>query len=374
MKKVVFVNQDSGYLMIDIVNAHVAKGYECVLITGRLVERNDKLSDKVKVEKIIAYNRSSAFRRVFTWLVSFIQIFFRVLIRYKDYELFIVSNPPIATLLPLLIERKYKLLIYDIYPDALSELGFIKKNGFIDFVWQKANKKVYHKSDRIYCLSVGMKYLLSKYAEKDNIQVIPVWTDNIFFKPIKKGENPFLYELGISSKFIVLYSGNIGLTGNVDVLIDVAYKVRDFDDILFIIIGDGPKKQEIITKTVEYKLNNVLLMDWQPIEKLPFSMSSAHIAVVSLGNKMSKLAIPSKTFNYMSVGAPLLCLADSDSELATIVRSNNCGSCFEPNDIESIMEYILALYINEDQRNTLSMNSLKASRNFDKINAELFIG
>ena len=75
MKKIVFINQDSGYLMIDIVNAHVAKGYECVLITGRLVERNSKLSESVKVKRIIAYNRSSTFRRLFTWSFGFLQIF-----------------------------------------------------------------------------------------------------------------------------------------------------------------------------------------------------------------------------------------------------------------------------------------------------------
>ncbi|MDY0281417.1 MAG: glycosyltransferase WbuB, partial [Salinivirgaceae bacterium] len=74
MKNIVFINQDSGYLMIYIVNAHVAAGYQCTLITGRLIERDTKLDDSVNIKRIIAYNRRSKLKRLYSWIIGFIQI------------------------------------------------------------------------------------------------------------------------------------------------------------------------------------------------------------------------------------------------------------------------------------------------------------
>ncbi len=373
MKKIVFINQDSGYLMIDIVNAHVAKGYECVLITGRLVERNSKLSESVKVKRIIAYNRSSTFRRLFTWSFGFLQIFIISLFNYRNCDFFIVSNPPIAPLLAILIKGRFRLLIYDIYPEALSELGFIKKQGLIDKLWKRANKKIYNRSTQIYCLSEGMKTLLGNYRENSKIKVIPVWTDNSFFKPIDKQHNSFLNNLNIASKFIVLYSGNIGLTGNIDVLIDVALKLAAYEDIHFLIIGDGPKKSNMVHNATQMKLRNVQFLDWQPINVLPYSIASADIAVVSLGNKMSKLAIPSKTFNYLSVGAPILSIADEASELSALLTKYDCGVCYSPDKTDLMSEFILSLYHDKESHSRIAEHSLKASTDFDKRNAEYFI-
>ncbi len=104
-----------------------------------------------------------------------------------------------------------------------------------------------------------------------------------------------------------MYSGNIGLSGDVEVLIDVAEKIRR-DDIIFLIIGDGAKKQMIREKAEKLVLKNIIFLPWQPADELPFSLSSASIAVVSLGVKTSRLAVPSKLYNCLSVGAPLLCL------------------------------------------------------------------
>ena len=97
MKKILIINQDSGYLMIDIANAYLKKGYIVDLIEGRLVQRNIKLDENVKWSKIISYNRSGNFKRIYTWLVATIQIVFKIWFYCRDYELFIVSNPPFVS-------------------------------------------------------------------------------------------------------------------------------------------------------------------------------------------------------------------------------------------------------------------------------------
>src|SRR5436189_4264808 len=117
-ESIVFINQNAGYLMIDIIHAHT-QYQQRAIITGKLVSRNKSLDDAVVVEKIITYNRSSAIKRLFTWFWGFVQILWLVKTKYRKSDLFIITNPPFAVFIPLFCNNKFSVLIYDIYPDAL---------------------------------------------------------------------------------------------------------------------------------------------------------------------------------------------------------------------------------------------------------------
>jgi hypothetical protein len=268
-KRIVFINQDSGYLMIDIINAYVKAGYPCVLITGRLVERNIPLDNTVRIERMIKYNRKTTFTRLYTWIVGFIQIWRKVTFKFKKDNLFIVSNPPFAPLLPLVVKNSFSLLIFDIYPDVLSELGYLSENSIIMKWWSKSNRKVFVNALNVFTITDSMKQVLQKYTGGKAIEVVSLWTDNTFLKPVDPAENPFLDKHRLSGKFIVLYSGNIGLSGDVDALIDVATEIQR-EDILFLIIGDGAKKEMIREKVKKLDLNVIILAARSRITLFPF--------------------------------------------------------------------------------------------------------
>jgi len=371
-KKIAIINQDSGYLMIDIANAYVQSGCKVSLITGRLVKRNTPLDSSITLSKICKYRRSSAAMRLLTWFVGIFQILFLVWFKYRKSHLFIVSNPPFAPLIPLFCKNTYSILIYDIYPEALSELGYLSEKSWLVRIWKKLNKKVYSKADYFFTLTQGMKMVLESYTGESQVKVIPEWTDSQFLKPIEPASNPFIKKHNLSGKFIVLYSGNIGLSGDVDKLVDIAAGINR-DDIMFVIIGDGAKKEQIINKVSLHNLTNVLILPWQPVKELPYSLSSASIAVVSLGKATSNLAIPSKLFNYLSVGAPLLCMTAKGSEVDSLVSKYNCGRSFEPENISGITEYIYEISDNHELYYTMQKNSLDASKKFTAINAFKFI-
>ena len=106
---------------------------------------------------------------------------------------------------------------------------------------------------------------------------------------------------------------------------------------------------------------------------LPFSLSAADIAVVTLSEEASNLSVPSKTFNLMSVGVPLLCIADKKSELASLVNRFEIGECFYPSEIEKMIEFISEIKVNLTYRNKLKQNALKASKKFGSENVSKFI-
>ena len=358
--------------MIDIINTFTEAGHSCVLVTGRLVERNIPLDPMVRVERIIKYNRDTTFKRLFTWGVGFIQIWFRIAIKYRKTGLFIVSNPPFAPLLPMVVKNPFQLLIFDIYPDALSELGYLSEKSLLIRCWKKSNRKVFARAKSIFTITDSMKQVIQKYAGNKQVEVVPLWTDNTFFKSIDPTQNHFLKEHKLSGKFIVMYSGNIGLSGDIDVLLDVAAEIKS-DNITFLIIGDGAKKDMISEKAKNLDLKNFNLLPWQPVAELPYSFSSASLAVISLGIKTSKLSVPSKLYNFLSVGAPLLCIASKTSEVENLVTKYNCGKSFEPDDISGMVNFIIEVAENKELHSRMKANALIASGDFNKINSKKFL-
>ncbi len=367
-----FINQDSGYLMIDIVNAYADAGYPCILIAGRLIPRNKQLNPTVKVEKIVRYNRSSNLTRLWSWIIGSLQILIKVVSKYRQWHLFIVSNPPTAALIPLVLKNPFSLLIFDIFPDVLSELKYSRPDSFVIRVWEELNRKIYPRAVRIFTITEGMGEVLKKYSGNNRVSIVHLWTDNNFLRPVDPENNHFVISHCLKDKFVVFYSGNIGLASEVDVLVDVASRMKQ-KNIVFLIIGEGAKKEPMVRRVRELGLNNVIMLPYQPVSELPFSFSSAQLAVVVLGKGETKLAVPSKLYNYLSVGAPLLCLSSSGSELQRLVETYQCGRNIDLDDIDGISSYITYLAGNPAVHDSLKQNSLNASRDFGGENVRKFL-
>lgn len=370
--KVVFINQSTGYLMIDIVNAFASQCKETALIAGSIKENERSLNPSTKVDKIVEYNRTSIFKRLLTWVWGTIQIYFKLLFKYRGWYVVYVTNPPLSYLLSLCLKNPFSIIVYDIYPDALTNIG-IKKTNFLYKKWEKWNNKLFAKADRIFTLSDGMKKQLSLYTNNDKIVSIPNWSASNDLKPINKESNIFIQNNYLTDKFIVLYSGNIGNTHNVEYIIEVAKKLKDNKDIQFLIIGEGGKKRMLENKVVEYGLNNCSFLTWQSVDMMPYSLASADIAVVTLNDDTAALSVPSKTYNLLAVGSPLLCIASEKTELYKLVSEYNNGKCFDKNAIEEMSKYILDMHNNPNLKNELSNNSLEASKQFTYKNAEQYV-
>lgn len=358
--------------MIDIIHAFQQEFDEQVLIAGLVNPRNHPLDKQVRVESVITYDRSSTLRRLWTWIAGFVQILYLAKWKYRQAHLFLVSNPPLATLLPLFCRNTYSLLIYDVYPDTLTEYNIFSPQNFFVRWWKKANRKIYRNAHRIFTLSEGMQALMSQYVAPEQITIVPVWTDNTFLKPISKQENPFLREQGLTDKFLVMYSGNLGKSHELQVLIALAEKLND-KNIFVLIIGGGDQYKSLESMISTRKLDNIRLLPWQPTELLPYTLAAADLGVVSLGSEASLLSMPSKTFNLMSVGCPIMAIVDPQAALAKLVAQHGIGQDFEASAIEEMADFIVSLSENKAHHQQLSEQSLATSRKFGPENALKFV-
>lgn len=373
MKRLVYINQVANYLAEDIVLAMLEKGGydEVVMLIGN--PDNIKLKDsRVKIEPIIKYDRSSVVKRLKSWIIGFMQCQWKLLTKYRKETLFIVSNPPITPFLTIMSGNEFSSLIYDVYPDSLASEGFVGKGNPFYRLWSSFNKRYFKRAKRIYTIADGLAESISSYVSKDKIEVIPLWYNNIIHK-VARQDNEFIKKYHLEDNFVVMYSGNIGKAQNVDLIPEIANILRDNRKIRFVIIGEGWCKEKVKQRVEELKLDNVLLLPYQPLDKISHSLGAAHVSYISLQGANSTVSVPSKTYNCLAVGSALLCVANQDSEIAKLVQENSVGRVFNKTQIEEMSKYLVELSENPNLMKQYHQASLNASELYSSKNALRFI-
>jgi glycosyltransferase involved in cell wall biosynthesis len=373
-KSIVFVNQSSGYLMIDIINAHAPYYEELVLLTGFFNPRGTPLDPKVKIEYLKRYKRSGNLVKFYSWFIFYLQSLFYIFFKYRKSKLYLVSNPPINVFTFKITKREYAYLIYDLYPQVLVKNNLIGTSSWLYNYWMRLNKKMFDNAKHVYTLSDGMKANLKYISGHKEIKVVPVWTNTTFFKDIPPVENIFIKKNQLEGKFIVGYSGNLGKTHPVEKIIEIAEYLKENNGIQFLIIGEGEKKAMLQKIQAKRKLPNLKILDFQETKLFPHVLASMNVGVVTLEVNAKDLSVPSKTFDLMSAGKPIISISDTKSELAAIVTEDDIGQNFEESSsIQDMASYILKLRNNIKVYKKICQNSKNKSLNYTSGNSKKLI-
>jgi len=126
-------------------------------------------------------------------------------------------------------------------------------------------------------------------------------------------------------------------------ILEAASLLRDDPEIRVVIVGDGFKSKDLKAEAERIGLFNVVLLPFQPYRELPYSMASADILLVPLDKEKSLLSVPSKLYNYMAAGRPILGLAHRDSEVFKLINDTQCGLCVPSDDPRMIADAIRSL-------------------------------
>ena len=366
--KIIFINQVTGPLLIDIINVFLKNNIEVVLYTGKIEKTYSSLNNKIYVRFLKSYNRSSPLLRIYTWLVFFIQTIFYLFIDLKkETKIYLSSNPPIFPFINLLFKNQSVIHIYDVYPDALLASKMFTQKSLIYKIFSFFNKKSFQKSLQIYTPSNGMKEMLSNYIQKKKITVVNWWSDSEFIKPIPKKENKFLKTIDLQDKFIILYSGNFGFSHNIEKILSTALLFKNENQIAFILIGNGPKKNIVDNFQKKNKLNNLHVLPFQNTKILPFSISCGDISIIldsfSINDKeKSTASIPSKTYYYLSAGSAIYAETDNTSELSQLINDNNIGIADSNKETTNFVNFINECINFQENLNIYKNNSRHLSK------------
>lgn len=350
----------SLYITDNIVHACADKGIEVDLYTpsptrnvpdGSVWEREERQMDgKLRIHRFHLYGegKNPMLRALRYFLGEFILLHYCM---WKKYDVaFVDSTPPIQGLkMPLIKWLKRKPTIYnvqDIFPDSLVGTGLTHEGSLIWKIGRMVEKITYRYADKIIVISEDFKKnIMAKGVPEDKIVVIYNWVDQNKVVDVPREENKLFEIYGLDrSKFYITYNGNIGLTQNMDMLLEVAKELQEeYEDIHFVLVGNGAYLDEVKRKVADQQLENVHLLPFQPYEDIShvFSLGDASLVISKPG--VGANSVPSKTWSIMSASRPVLANFD-ENELKTIIENNHCGIFTKAGDKDAFKESILTLY------------------------------
>jgi len=312
-RKIVLINQASNYLTVGFANAFANRFEEVVLVTGSIRIQGEELKKTVKVHSIPSYKEGATFRKSISYIKALIVMWWLLMTKYRKHEVFFVSLPPMGYLLNLIVSNRFSMVIWDVYPDTFKITGMKETHPIYRF-WSRLNRKSFKKAFKLFTISEKMAELIEVYTSRE-ILIQPIWSIFQENRKIPKEENIFIKNHELEGKFIVQYSGNIGMTHDVEAMVEIAEILKNRKDIHFQIIGRGTRKPVLEKIVKEKNLENCTFLPFQSNEMFPFSLSAADLGVVILDETTSKGSVPSKSYNLMSYGIPSLYIASEDSQL-----------------------------------------------------------
>jgi len=325
-----------------------------------------------------ALNKDILLFRLLNLLTISVSVFFNALrsIRKNDVVL-VITNPPtmplIACIVCKLCGAKMVLRLEDIYPEVLVAAQIIKADSAMAGMINAVQKKIYQHSDRILVLGREMMELVyDKTGHRlKQVDLIPHWADSDQIGPLPRAENPLLSRLDILDKFVVQYSGNMGRTHDLESLIQCARILEKESNIHFLFIGSGAKEPWLKKIVSELGLRNVTILPPQPRSELVSSLNACDMAIISFVEGMAGASVPSRMYNIMSAGKPILGVAEGESELAQVISEENIGWVVAPGSPERIARVIMEAYANRPLLQKMSVNAHQAV--LDKYNQPLIM-
>jgi colanic acid biosynthesis glycosyl transferase WcaI len=275
--------------------------------------------------------------RLIAWTVYTLATWLN-LVRVKRGDVVFLRLPPLQLGITGWLARRLRgarviLNVQDIHPDLSIESGLLT-NPFLIAAAQAFEKWIYGRSEEILVISEGFRRnLLAKGVPDGKIRILPNWVDTDFLSPRPK-DNPVARRCGLADKSVFMYSGTISISScaTLERILEAAALVRDDARIRVVLVGDGLKKPDLEAKAASLGVDNVTFIPFQPYADLPDLLGAADALLVPLDKEKSLLSVPSKLYNFMAAGRPILGLATPDSEVHGLIEGTGCGVCVPPDD------------------------------------------
>ncbi len=279
-----------------------------------------------------------------------------------------VTSPPFGAhllwLTSWLARFPYQYMFLDIYPEALVALGRLKPNAFLTRCWMFLNHLSYRRASKLAVLGRDMIPLLQHHYEiaPGRITYIPHWSASEVECPSLFTENRLARRLGLEDKFVVQYSGNMGLLHDIDTLVRAADLLKNTPNIHFLFIGKGRRRATAERLARELDLPNITWLDFVPRERLHETLSCCRVALVSLRQGMEGVAVPSKLYGILASGRTVVAQVPHGSEIACVVEEEGCGVVVEPGDAAGLAEVLRMLASSPEQTELMGANAFEAYR------------
>ncbi len=238
-------------------------------------------------------------------------------------------SAPITLLTAALAGAASWLHIQDFEVDAAFNLGILPQKGLIHNLALCLERAILRRFRHISSISPNMvRRIAAKGADAEKAVLFPNWVDIDAVRPMR-GRNGFRDQLGLKDEQVVLlYSGNMGMKQNLEILPQLARELAGRDDLHFIFCGEGAFRPQLEQLTAG--LGNVSLLPLQPLERLNELLNAADIHLLPQSEHAADLVMPSKLTGMLASGRPVIATVAAGTQVAHAMEG--CGIAVDPGD------------------------------------------
>lgn len=348
-----YITEIAEYLGSHEKNIHVICTNSNYNGSNNQAKEKDEIINNVHIHRVFAGNINKdifllrGIRLLWSSLRLFIKVFSKV---RKGDKLFVVTNPAFLFLLfPILKKIKginYTILVHDIFPENLVAIGKLRKTSLTYKIMSKLYNQAYSQAE--ICVAIGrdmIEVIQLKIGNKSKIVLIPNWADITEVFPQDKEKTKMISSLDLANKFVFQFAGNLGHAQGLDNILE-AIKLINNKELHFLFIGAGAKAETIKNFINTHTQANVTLVGFQNRDEQNDFLNACDISIVTLNEGMYGLGVPSKSYNIMAAGKPIIIVADENSEISLCVKEFNIGWVVEPNNPEALKDVFLQAYMN----------------------------
>jgi len=355
--------RSASHLLYELAESLVAKGFKVTVITRfpkDYINKIDKkytsklfLREKMGEINVIRINSFSFLRHIplVRGLSQFILSSLLVIggLFSGRQDIIFTYSPPLplgisAYLLGKIKKTPFIFNAQDIFPQSVIDLGLLRSKILIK-ISELMERFIYKKASYITVHSAGNREnIISKNINPEKVVVIHNWVDTDLIKPVETYDNSFRRKNNLTDKFVVSFAGTMGFAQGLDIIVDCAEILKSYKDILFLLVGDGIKKDGLMDKAKNRQLNNIKFLPPQSKRVYPFILYTSDICLVTLNKKVLTPAVPAKLINIMASGCPVVASMNLKGDAPKIIKDAKCGYCVEADDVKGFSEAILKLY------------------------------
>ena len=269
------------------------------------------------------------------------------LIVHRNVDVYVTqTNPllivPTVAAVAFLRRKPFVIVAQDLYPEALFASGHAHARSAFGRTLRGLFAWSYRRAARVVALGSFMRERIAeKGVHANRIRIISNWATGDI-RSIGAGRNPLRTEWGLDGRFVILYSGNLGVGHEFDTFLRGVQRALNAGvNAAVVFVGTGGRLPEVRALVSALGLSDsVAFKGFVPANVLPFSLGIADLAVVTLRQGFQGIIVPSKLLGYMARGIPALYIGP-DSDIAQMIRDADCGACCLPGDAGAVAELIL---------------------------------
>lgn len=328
-----------GQHMADAASELVKRGYDVrVLTSGRgyadptMKYPPRETLDGVEVIRLpfSSLGKRTILHRLIGQTMFLAQVIARGWFTPRLVGILVSTSPPMASFAAVtirLIRRvPIKFWLMDLNPDQTIAMGSIAPNSLAVRAFNWLNRRILAAASDVIVLD---RFMGDRVNAKRNVahklSVIPPWPHEDELESVPREANPFLERHELADKFVVMYSGNHGLTTPVDTLVEASLRLRDHPTLRFLFIGGGAGKRVVDEAIAEHRPPNLISLPYQPLDQIKYSLSAADVHVVLMADQLVGMVHPCKVYGAMAIARPVLYFGPRPSHITELLDHQEIG-------------------------------------------------